>query len=614
MLKAVVFLSNLEQLNKLHNEHAPALETAHIISLDLDVSAYLRVLGYEFAELMDYLSITDIESIYTEAERLKGNWHQIVEAEAQFEGVNPLVMERHILTYFFRDALLAIQLFQSVFAQLKFEQIILFASEQKPFVEANASADVRNAIWQYMTEAWGLKIQKIESKVSAKRSYGVYGEKFRLAASLILKSATNPFYWQLLKHQLFKKPQAAIVFIVTINESYRYGYVAKELKLRFKNRFFSLVLGTRRQGSIYISQHDVLYHPFGLLPGTSLLKARSFARQLYKLWKSRISPYGGDYPQIFDNLYLNFQFDFFFNKQVPNALENYRQAQTIFRILKPAIVLTTPSGNIYQSSIIEAARQQKIPAAILPHSAIPEGKDVILSGDYIIAWSRDFIDQWQSQGVEENRIFVTGLPRSLVDDGLRPQATSDEPEHSEKKTILLLLATASVAGVPIVDLNAHFQSLKNLVQIPEHLRGKVKLVFKLHPSADYQYLYQHLATEDVEIIRHGNLANLVKTTDVSVLINIPTSAYLIPLYEKKPLLFIRTSTCLQSDIGLVKHGGEALITSDSEIWLKLERVLFSSSDQDRILQANHRYMTWMGLVNHSPLDALANAIEKIAQT
>jgi len=609
-VSSLIFLSTSEQLDLLYTKRPDLLNTTYLVSLDLDVSSRLRKLGYSFNELTDFVSASDIQSIFPQMLDFVDHWYESLKAEAEFEGIHPLDMERKSLSYFFRDALFAVRLFESAHAQLEFKEIILFPNLHEPFMYSTPSPDTRTAVWSYMADQRQINKHLIPVEMSIGKATRFW-EKAQLALRIILKSASNPLLSKVLLPRLKRSSQKPILFIVAINEAHRYAYVAKELQTALGKRFMPFVLGARRHGSLVIPQYDFVYHPFGLIPGISFFKARHYANGLYSRWETGQDKYKQQFPEIFANPHLQFQFAYYFRVHLTNSIENFMQAKTIIERLRPALVVTTPNANVYQTTVIEAARVLGIPSAVVPHSATPEGKHLLVRAEHAIVWSNDFIQQWRYVGMPEERIHVIGVPRTLVDDGYRQ--SDQKPESvSNEKVILVLLVQANEAALPIVDFEQHVKTLRNLLRIPEHLRGKVKLLLKLHPIHDYQFLYQEISASGVEILKEAKLAHLVKTTDVTVLVNVPTSAYLMPLYEQKPLLCIRTTDVIETIFDFAHHGGKAVITQDEDVWPMLEQVLFVPAAAEEILAANEAYLSQIMPVTDDPIQNLKEVIVNIA--
>jgi hypothetical protein len=247
----------------------------------------------------------------------------------------------------------------------------------------------------------------------------------------------------------------------------------------------------------------------------------------------------------------------------------------------------------------------------VPHSSTPEGKYTLTTADHVIVWSSDFIDQWLFAGVPNSHIHVVGLPRTLVDDGYQ-QSDHHASQGTMVKTILVLAVHASTVGLPVVDWLKHVDSLRNLLKIPDPLKGKVRLILKLHPVHDYKFLYQEISDEEIEVIKEGKIKDLVRVADVMVLVNVPTSAYLLPLYENKPFLFVQTSDSFESDFTFGQLGGIAVITQDKDVWPILEQILFVPAVVEEILAANEAYLSQIISLTDDPIQNLKEIIVDIA--
>jgi hypothetical protein len=666
MTQPLIFLVRPQQVDTLAEIAPDFLSTARLISLDLDVSARLAMLGYDSTAMTDVLPAEDIYRLRLEAVRLSETWFLPYIDLFTYDGYVLPYLDRFAMAWFFTEALIARELFRRCVGDT--DEIVIIDSPRKLTVWGTAPPDAANAVWRWMGEGRvkvvtphpltpSLPQGERESKPKQER-FAAWRARLK-SLSRVVMMAGNWLLNPRLREAVRGKSYDALMFVYYLEAS-RYSAIAESLERAFGNRFAKMTTDYGHR----VETGGAVWNPMPTLrPYWITRQAGEGMRRAFEAWKAQ--RYEGSYPELFANPHLHFKFRHFITEQFPQAVETTATASFVMKRFRPKTIIVTSAAIHHQPQIIAAAGRLGIPVMTVPHSGIPTAPEITLLGERGIVWTQDFIDWWGRGGeskteapadkfginfdpsampkssekgasadvnsnqlvtsellekqansaADSNRIVMVGLPKAIVLHGYEQKAI--EPPSSGKKTILALLSAATLDTIAHGDMVAHWEALKELANVPAHLRETVRVIFKIHPGADYQHFYEQVrqssATPDaVEIVKNASLLDLVRAADLCLSVNIPTSAYLLPLEEGKPLLHVQTIALPGIRFALGNWQGASVIREREMLWPALEKAL---DDPAAILDDNRRFWAWLGADSGDPLGNLQRAVgEMVAAT
>jgi hypothetical protein len=647
MTQPLVFLVRPQQVDTLMEAAPDLLSAARLISLDLDVSARLAMLGYSSTAMTDVLPADVIHRLRLEAVRLSETWFLPYQDLFTDDGFVLPYLDRFAMAWCFTEALIARELFRRCAADA--HEIVIVDSPRKLTVWGAAPPDAANAVWRWMGaktltpdpspsgrgEKAPLPLNQFSLQRFWKSYFGVKRSSYAasdsplpegegLGVRVFLKTsnrivslASNWLLNPLLRDAIRGREYAALMVVYYLEAS-RYSAIAGTLERAFGDRFAKMTTD-------YVHRAETggtVWNPMPTLrPYWTARRVGEGMRRAFETWKAQ--PYQGDYPELFANPHLHFKFRHFITERFPRAAQTAADTLFTLRRLHPKTIIVTSVAIHHQPQIIAAAGRLGIPVMTVPHSGIPTAPEITLTGERGIVWTQDFIDWWgrggeaKSEGaaagfgINSNQLVMVGLPQEIVLHGYEQQAV--QPSTSGKKTILALLSAATLDTLAHGDMAAHWDTLKALANVPEHLRESIRLIFKLHPGADYQYFYEQVrqsspAPDAIEIVKNASLLDLVREADLSVSVNIPTSAYLLPLEAGKPLLHVQTIVLPGIRFALGGWQGASVIRQPDLIWSTLESALL---DAAAILEDNRRFRAYLSPDMGEPLDNIITTLAEM---
>ena len=614
MTQPLVFLVRPQQVDTLVEAAPDLLSAARLISLDLDVSARLAMLGFTSTAMTDVLPADEIHRLRLEAVRLSETWFLPYQDLFTHDGFVLPYLDRFAMAWFFTEALIARELFRHCAGDAS--EIVIVDSSRKLTLWGTAPPDAANAVWRWMGEG-RVKIypsplaplpQGERGTRKASQRFSALREQLKNSNRIVMLVGNwllNP----LLRDAMRGKSYDALMVVYYLEAS-RYSAIAGTLERAFGDRFAKMTTDYAHRAET----GGTTWNPMPTLrPYWTARRVGEGMRRAFETWKAQ--PYQGDYPELFANPHLHFKFRHFITERFPRAAQTAADTLFALRRFHPKTIIVTSAAIYHQPQIIAAAGRLGIPVMTVPHSGIPTAPEITLTGERGIVWTQDFIDWWgragEAFGINPDRLVRVGLPQEIVLHGYEQQAV--QPSTSGKKTILALLSAATLDTVAHGDMAAHWDTLKALANVPPHLRDSVRVIFKLHPGADYQYFYEQVrqssaAPDAIEIVKNASLLDLVREADLSVSVNIPTSAYLLPLESGKPLLHLQTIALPGIRFALGSWQGASVIREREMIWSTLESAL---NDPAAVVEDNQRFRASIGADMGDPLENIIAALVKM---
>ena len=228
------------------------------------------------------------------------------------------------------------------------------------------------------------------------------------------------------------------------------------------------------------------------------------------------------------------------------ALEFIKEIQLTKELLNKfhfSFILLHSEVGPNEKILLQLAKLKKIPTFLLQHGLINDSVDcyghnvyrgvVPIESDHAIVWGKVNEDYFRQIGIPEEKIHTIGTP---IYDNLKGLNSIDNREG------YVLLATSGPTKEDAFDLTIetiekNIETIKKIAEIV--VSHNKKLIVKLHPSPD-EYDPSKILRKinpEIEIIKTGNIAELIKKCILFIVIDETTSildAHLL----RKPVLSV----------------------------------------------------------------------------
>ncbi len=230
-------------------------------------------------------------------------------------------------------------------------------------------------------------------------------------------------------------------------------------------------------------------------------KNKKKAEELHQAWKNIPREIKESWLQFKGKSYwelVGSSFDLLYSKQFIFAVLYYYEhfKMVLNRENVKAIVLTS-QNNIFEKSIIAAAKQNNIPVLIIQHGiglGMFRNIDLIHQEKFAV-WGEYFKRSLLHLGLKERNVLVAG--NVALDWILEEKRGGFLSKH-------ILVATGPFVEDRLIAKEEYFESIKKIVGELERLKDYT-VIFKLHPREKYSFRYQ-------EILRGKDNFTLIKKT------------------------------------------------------------------------------------------------------
>jgi hypothetical protein len=296
-----------------------------------------------------------------------------------------------------------------------------------------------------------------------------------------------------------------------------------------------------------VLNNETIYRLYNSLPN-DYIESKHLNENFCHL-KSKKELYDGEFDFIFDNEFLNFQFEAIshelnFGKKIEKSFS------FLLDFLRPDLIIFGHEAFTVERLLVRSAKKRKIITIGLLHSGLGFKygyRGIVGEVDYVLVWNsidKEFISEFD---IPEDNIFNIGSIRFNKKYKRYQINLKNKFElNSNNKSNKILILTASInsgLSAPIASPTLHIKLIRELLLFIEQ-RQDLIFIFKPHPSYDHYELYRQL--------RKFNLSNLIfdenltldeaiKNSSLCLMINYFTTAAIEVMFENIPVVFLNNA-------------------------------------------------------------------------
>jgi hypothetical protein len=545
----LLYFTDISQLKYILNVSPNLLKKYTPITGDLVVSYELENLGIDFIDEWDYLTSKTIESNWILSKKLTKCWTNEAGIDAvYFEDISLNECAENDLAYSFEAALNARLVYEKIIEKYNVSSIAGFFLPEisvirtGPFPTHRAVRSISQAVLFWIAECRKITVKKLESPYDL--SSGIINVKPRVSKS----SAKT--------HINIKNSVEKIALVISDGLTQDEYYALK---------------------SSYNSLHDweIITLNIDDLKNISILANGRNSFSTLQTYLPSAQKYNGDFPEIFGNKFLNFQFEGIFD-EITTASTLAKPFSAFLDTLRPAVVIFGHEAFTIESVLVEISKKKQIPTVSLFHGGF--GPKFCFNGlvgksDKIIVWNHWDKDILQSYGVDSNRINIIGSIRyeqKYISENINNSALDFNNKNNKIKSLgldpdapVVVLLTAAINcgfAAPISNPRQHRNALKDIISFIKR-RTDLQFVIKPHPSFDYYDLYRNLISEELPnlyFFEDLTFDDVIGISSFSILINYFTTAALESLINNTPVIFYQNAVyplpdweCSHVDLGII---------------------------------------------------------------
>ena len=258
----------------------------------------------------------------------------------------------------------------------------------------------------------------------------------------------------------------------------------------------------------------------------------------------------------------------YFKKRALEFIKEIQLTKELLNKFQFSFILLHSEMGPNEKILLQLAKLKKIPTLLLQHGLISDSVDsndhnvyhgvIPIESDHAIVWGKINEDYFRHIGIPAEKIHTVGTP---LFDNLKVLNSVDSQEG------YVLLATSGPANAVSFDLTVEIieKNIENIKKIAKIVVShNKKLVVKLHPSPeeyDPSKILRKINPE-IEIVKTGNIAELIKKCILFIVIDVSTSiidAHLL----RKPVLSVGVWRTFPTTVKDAKFGIPTVLKNNS---------------------------------------------------
>jgi hypothetical protein len=340
--------------------------------------------------------------------------------------------------------------------------------------------------------------------------------------------------------------------------------------------------------------------------------------------------YDGDYPEIFANKYMHFQFDRM-SQEMEKTINYGDFFSTLLAVARPSLVIFAHEAFTIERTLVGLARNEGVPTASIFHGSL--GQSAAYQGrcgdvDHIFVWNDDDVVGLSSFGIQLERIQKIGCIRyeeqyneyikNYGEDYSLLKSKDKKLIGLDKNRPVITLLTAAINtgyADPCADPCKHREALRGFLSLVES-RADLQFVIKAHPGYDYHDLYKTILEPRLPNLFFNEeigLNSILDATDICFMMNYCTTASLEALLHKVPVIFF--DNAIYQIPGWVNSFSDRDIhhvANISELEIAIDELLENSPSREKANQdTNNLLKFFLGIEKKSAKDRLFGSIEHL---
>jgi hypothetical protein len=541
----LLYFSDISQLNYILDTKPDLLKSMYPLTGDMTVSFELEGLGIEFIDEWEFIEPEEIEKNRIEADLISINWWNEKFYSTEY-GVEALtVSAKQDLVYAFQACLNARTAYQrilSTFAVKKISGFFLTPTavlRTGPSPTNRAVRSVSEAVLFFLAEKRDIPVSKFSS------SYQLSNKLATFSKSVTTRRPKLP------NKPLVERSLSNVVVI--------YTDLMPDSEFSAIQKYFD---GIPEVTLVSISQQELLDRlPLMNRDAEVANRLNTFEKKFFEYYNS----YSGDFPEIFANTYLKFQFEGIIS-EMKLAVRYGDNFAAFLDVVKPFLVIFGHEAFTVERVLVGLAQIRNIHTMGFLHGGV--GAMILMRGlvgrtDTVITWNDRDDKTLVSFGVSPNRIVKFGCIR--YEDAYNRYISEIGADYfSKTKELakrllgfyaykpLVMIVTAEVNtgfASPIANPREHRNAIRQLLALVLS-RPDLQFVIKAHPAFDYYELYRRILVKEIPnlaFLEQSTLSEIIDASDICLMLNYCTTASLEAILHRVPVAYLNNAVYPLSD-------------------------------------------------------------------
>jgi hypothetical protein len=606
----LLFFTDISQFHYVQFNSPELFERMMPVTNNMVVAFELERLGIEFIDEWSFLKPDDIEKNRNLAHELSKIWWDEHLASTEYEGFALTDVAQQDLVYAFEASLNARTVYKRLFDTYSVSEIsgyflpLVAVVRTGPAPTSQAVTSVSQAILFYMAEQRGIAVDKL-----ALPSPPSNDRKRKLSFGSITRRANITI----------ANSGAEVRKTVLIYES---GMPVLE------HESLCQALGNLSNVRIVSISQRALEMPTSIKNNYSDIRDR--LEIFWKVFVDSLEYYRGDYPELFANKNLLFQFEGI-KKEMEVATEYGNVFKSFLDMLKPEMVIFGHEAFTVERALVKLAQNKNIPTLGMVHGGLgckSQYRGLVGDADSILVWSDVDIAGLMSFGIGQARLIKIGCIRYenkfvgfTKDNGidyLLPKRKAKNRLGVEQDKPLIVLLTAEVntgLAAPVADPRNHRVALMEFLSLVKS-RPDLQFVIKAHPTYDYFQLYRemlHSQLPNLVFNEQLTLSDVLAASDICLMINYCTTAALEAMLCRIPVVYFNNAVYPLDDWrDMLSEKSVCRVSTIIDVELAVDNILTNQPVRQAILiEAEKQVKVTLGVGELSAKNRLIDVMDEL---
>jgi len=572
------FLFLGEDLTKMSNESILSVfkNGYTFIPLDAPAVGLIQKSGLPFTLLEQLLGTELIIEAEKESFFIEREWFSSEQEHFTLNGTCWPAFDKEAMRWFWREIITAYK-FVEIFRKRSYESVICFSNSV-----------LRPALFYYRSDVHATILKAL---LGSKCTHFCISNSSHSMKKLLTSYLTFNDYLMDQYNYSSLNINDKIVFALNSGEFYRFIPVISQLKNYFPEEVSIVSISPHKKKILELSDNMSL--PI-VTPNVGINADMSISNQFifgYNEIINRISR--GIVKDTLEQ--LKYHFEYYCKYRWPILNNNLLSWRKLFSKCRPRAVIISRLCDAESQLPAQAANILGIPTFSLPHSGFFSQDSVIAKTDYVLYDSLPMLKVLKRSGVNTEKL----KPCSQVISFNEYPCISYQKKKSKRSKWQLLIITYPVMSWgfhPSVSPLSQIRALKVLNSPPSDIAENVELTIKPHPGWPELEIFSIIDSKLEKQVcpQNSDLSDLIRKTDLVIVVNCHTAGAKNALSSKKPTIFFWTSPFYQKKVGpetsnahLLSPGGTEVHTAN-ELWNTV-RKYFEDENFARFLHSKAKH-------------------------
>ncbi|MCX6158535.1 MAG: hypothetical protein NTY74_11215 [Ignavibacteriae bacterium] len=578
MKKRLIIINNIKEYEQLVKD---GYNFTGLTIVTTNIDLYFRYKEkIEIINLWKYLDENIVTFAENESVSIHDNWRLENNYSIKYDGVDIFEITKVLLKPFFKGAYHTLKSLEKLNQEYVIDEVYINEDISKSMQVFFDNNHVLNAISKDFFIKRGISVKNYEIEFVELRND---------MKSYNFDTSQYPFNFERLE-----RSKNAEKVLILLSENFEWDYdLAKYLQKKYDNVFVILRTPSRSAADSSIINQPLFFNDFFFQTGDfkNDVKKIDEAKNHFLVNKSN-KPI--NYPELFSNEYLNFQYEDFFERE-KTYLRDLHTFENMYKFIRPDKIYFSNSWDLGVRCMAKFAMDKGSKTYLTIHGGVVDNsgyKGRTFNTSNYLVWGKDNSNGLINAGQDEVSIQITGSMQmeywnEKVNEYNEKGKIDIKSEYDniynlklkrEKIQIkpVITFFTSSGGGFASHNMNEykHIDSLKKII---EYARKREDLEFRIKPHVlfDYYEFWENMKNEipdNLKIIKENNLLQACDEMDLGILFNVISNvAYEISLMCK-PLIYLKDAV-FNTECGesTTERGGILCLNTFEELEELLEK-------------------------------------------